>query len=114
MKMKLKGEQQMMDITVAPRNNRAWRALYGFDKEEIAALHSLYLVNLSIKELLMTLHFLRVYPSEDAGSTCFGVCRNTWRHTVRRGLIELRRSLPQVKIEFFPFLFKYTNFKIIA
>jgi len=85
-------------------DDRSWRAHFGMSKEATLRVKEL-VPSLSLKTLTITLYFLKVYPTEDVGATQFGVCRNTWRVSVRFGLNQLAVNLPQVN--FFLFVLKY-------
>ena len=76
--------------------DRTWRSFIGMSREDLMEVHARFVPDLPLRTLMMALHFLKVYPTEDVGALTFKVTRNTWRVNVNSGLLALNSCLPKV------------------
>ena len=76
--------------------NRTWRSFIGMSREDLTEVHARFVPDLPLRTLMMALHFLKVYSTEDVGALTFKVTRNTWRVNVNSGLLALNSCLPKV------------------
>src|SRR5687768_14319657 len=74
---------------------RNWMAHFGVTPEVVNCI-AIKVPNLPIADILMALHFLKTYPSENVGSTFWKMHRITYRDKVDNALRILERRLPDV------------------
>ena len=81
--------------------DRQVRAHFALSIEMLVALYSRYqLADLPVDHLLLALHFLRVYPTEDTGAPFFRITGKTYKKRRDHALLLLHRNLPPVCMAF--------------
>ena len=86
-------------ITLAsPYSDRRFRSFFGMPLKVIADIWNHIKTNekATRKNLLLVMHFLKVYPKETQGALLWGFTEKTYRQRVRIGMDVLNVSLPEV------------------
>merc|ERR1712151_1296664 len=85
----------IQDKGLSPEDDRLLGAHFGLKFEELLAIWGL-VPNIPVDSLLCFFFFLKMYPTDDVGSSWARLSPKTWRKRVRTTASILNAALPQI------------------